>query len=193
MVWLGMSARGLTPLVWFKSNVNGTVYREKILDKIVLRDVMERDDEEAPINERKLFEDSKDFIFEQDFATPHSTNVNQAFMEKNFPRHTPTLHRFNGVDELFFPLKLDDFWCIERLWAILAQKAFRHPRPERIDLLMRRVREAARNIAPETLIKLVHELPARMQEIYKQKGKKIPADWKGKNNRYRCRCSVCSS
>ena len=41
-----------------------------------------------------------------------------------------------------------------RLWAIFAQKAFRHLRPERIDLLMRRVREAARNIAPETLIKL---------------------------------------
>ena len=63
---------------------------------------------------------------------------------------------------------------------------------ERIDLLMRRVREAARNIAPETLTKLVHELPARMQEIYKQKGKKIPADWKAKNSRYRCR-AVCSS
>ena len=75
-----MSARGLTPLVWFKQNVNGTVYREKILDKIVLRDVMKRDDDEAPLNRRKLFQDSKDFIFEQDFATPHSTNVNQAFM-----------------------------------------------------------------------------------------------------------------
>ena len=76
MVWLGMSARGLTPLVWFKTKVNGTVYREKILDNIVVCDVMERDDEEAPINKRKLFENSKDFIFEQDFATPHSTNVN---------------------------------------------------------------------------------------------------------------------
>ena len=91
-------------------------------------------------------------------------------------------------------MKIDHFW---RFWAhfgaILAQKAFRHPRPERIDLLMRRVREAARTIAPETLIKLVHELPARMQEIYKQKGKKIPADWKAKNSRYRCRCSICNS
>ena len=126
-------------------------------------------------------------------ATPHSTNVNQTFMEENFPQHTPTLHRFNGVDDLFFPPKLDDFWPIERLWAILAQRAFRHPRPERIDLLMRRVRETVTDLDVTTLTKLVHEMPARMQEIYAQKGKKIPAGWKARNSRYRCRCSVCNS
>ena len=163
------------------------------MDKIVKQDVMNREDDDAAINRRKLFEDNEDFIFEQDFATPHSTNVNQTFMEENFPQHTPTLHRFNGVDDLFFPPKLDDFWPIERLWAILAQRAFRHPRPERVDLLMRRVREAVTDLDATTLTKLVHEMPARMQEIFAQKGKKIPAGWKARNSRYRCRCSVCNS
>ena len=27
----------------------------------------------------------------QEFAQPHSTNANQEFMEKNFPKQTPTL------------------------------------------------------------------------------------------------------
>ena len=40
MSCLGMSCRGLTPLVWFRGNVNGTVYREKILKKIVVDDVL---------------------------------------------------------------------------------------------------------------------------------------------------------
>ncbi len=42
MVWLGMSARALTGLVHFKGSVNGTVYREKVLKKVVLEDVLQR-------------------------------------------------------------------------------------------------------------------------------------------------------
>ena len=40
MVWLGMSARALTPLVYFKGSVNGKVYLDKVLKKVVLEDVM---------------------------------------------------------------------------------------------------------------------------------------------------------
>ena len=40
MVWLGMSARGFTPLVHFKGNVNGSVFQEKVLDKVVVQDVL---------------------------------------------------------------------------------------------------------------------------------------------------------
>ena len=47
MVWLGMSARALTPLVHFKGSVNGTVYREKVLKKVVLEDVLERKKKQA--------------------------------------------------------------------------------------------------------------------------------------------------
>ena len=60
-------------------------------------------------------------IFEQDFAQPHSTNANEEFMEKNFPHHTPTLWRFQGKHELFFGPKWDDFWYVERDWAIISQ------------------------------------------------------------------------
>ena len=42
MVWLGMSARALTLLVHFKGSVNGTVYREKVLKKVVLEDVLQK-------------------------------------------------------------------------------------------------------------------------------------------------------
>ena len=193
MVWLGMSARGTTPLHWFKGNVNGETYRMKILKKIVLEDVLQREDDDAPINRRKLFERNDDMVFEQDFATPHSTNVNEDFMSTNFPQHTPTLHRFRGKHDLYFPPKMDDFWPIERVWAILAARIYRNPRPTHISGVMRRVREAVRELDATTLTKLVHEMPAKMQEIYRLKGQKISPGWKAKNSKYACRCSVCSS
>ena len=94
-------------------------------------------------------------------------------MLKFFPRHTPTLHRLREL-LLFFAPKMDDFWPIERLWAIIAAQVYREPRPAHIDGVMRRVREEFQNLKPETLTKLMHALPAKMKEIYRLKGKKIP-------------------
>ena len=114
-------------------------------------------------------------------------------MSTNFPQHTPTLHRFRGKHDLYFPPKMDDFWPIERVWAILAARVYRNPRPTHISGVMRRVREAVREFNATTLTKLVHEMTAKMQEIYRLKGQKISPGWKAKNSKYACRCSVCSS
>ena len=84
---------------------------------------------------------------------------------------------------------MDDFWPIERVWTILAARVYRNPRPTHISGVMRRVRE----LDATTLTKLVHEMPVKMQEIYRLKGKKIHPSWKAKNSKYACRCSVCSS
>ena len=86
---------------------------------------------------------------------------------------------------------MDDFWVIERLWAILAAKVYRNPRPTHVDALMRRVRDAVRETKPETLTKLVHEMPARMNKIFEMKGRKIPAAWKAHNSQWACKCDVC--
>ena len=142
MVWLGMTARGLTPLVHFKGDVNGKIYQDKVLKKVVLEDVMQRKKSNCvTIHKRKMFQKNGDMIFEQDFAQPHCTNANQEFMEKNFPAHTPTLWRYEDVDPLFFGPKWDDFWCIERLWAIHSQRVYRNPRPTHIDGVIQCLRE----------------------------------------------------
>ena len=92
MVWLGMSARGLTPLVHFKGSVNWSVYKEKVLKKVIVDDVLQRKKSLGlPIHKRKLFAKNSDMIFEQSFAQAHSTNECQNFMEEHFPAHSPTL------------------------------------------------------------------------------------------------------
>ena len=146
-----------------------------------------------PIHKRKLFKRNQDMIFEQDFAQPHCTNANQDFMELHFPAHTPTLWRYQDKHELFFGAKWDDFWSIERLWAIYSQEVYRNPRPTHIDGVMRRLRETVRTTNPDTLTKLIHELPAKMNEIYRLKGKKIPSNFNPQKSPFACSCDVCTS
>ena len=138
-----------------------------------------------------MFKRNQDMVFEQDFAQPHSTNVNQKFMEENFPSHTPTLWRYEGEDELFFGPKWDDFWPIERYWGISSQRVYRNPRPTNIKGVMRRLREEVRNTDPKTLMKLVHDMPAKMNEIYRLKGAKIPSNFDARKSPFACKCSVC--
>ena len=194
MVWLGMSARAVTPLVHFKGNVNGTVYREKVLQKVMVEDVLKRKKSKGvPIHKRKMFAKNSDMIFEQDFAQPHCTNENQKFMEENFPAHTPTLWRYQDTDPLFFGPKWDDFWSIERLWGIYSQRVYRNPRPSHISGVMRRLRDEVRNTDPNTLVRLVHDLPAKMNEIYRLKGKKIPGNFDPRKSPFACKCDMCES
>ena len=93
-------------------------------------------------------------------------------MEEHFPANTPTLWRFEDSDPLFFGPNWDKFWSIT---------------------VMRRFREELKNTDPKTLIRLVQELPAKMNEIYRLKGKKIPWNFDPRKSPHACKCSVCES
>ena len=116
-------------------------------------------------------------------------------MEEHFPAHTPTLGRYEGVDGLSFGPKWDDFWSIQRLWAIHFQRVYRNPQPTHIRGVMRRLREEVRNTDPKALpvTRLVHELPAKMNEIYRLQGKKIPGNFDPRKIPHACKCNVCQS
>ena len=80
--------------------------------------------------------------------------------------------------------------------AIIWVKPFSYwhePRPKTISAVMRRVRDECRALDEKTLTKLVHELPAKMNEIHRLKGKKIPANFDTKKSPFACKCGICSS
>ena len=58
--------------------------------------------------------------------------------------------------------------------------------------VMRRLRQEVHNTDPETLVRLVHALPAKMNEIYKQKGKRIPSNFDPQKSKFACKCSICA-
>ena len=82
----------------------------------------------------------------------------------------------------FFAPKVEDFWVTERLWKFLAERVYQHPRPAHVDALTCRVRESIREVQPEILTSLVHEIPVRTSKIYEMTGRKIPPGWKARNN-----------
>ena len=69
---------------------------------------------------------------------------NFVFMDKR--KKTP-----KRKHDLYFPPKMDDFWPLERVWAILAARVYRNPRPTHISGVMRRVRETVRELDATTL------------------------------------------
>ena len=76
---------------------------------------------------------------------------------------------------LLFPYShKDDFLQLERIWADLAQRTFREPRPKIISTVMRRVRDEWRTLHENILPKLVHVLPIKWMKFFVWKGRKIP-------------------
>ena len=159
--------------------------------KPTLRDVTSRTEDGEHIYQKVLF-DHDNWIWEQDYATPHSSRVNETWLSENTPNHTPTLRSLKYT-KFWMPSKLDDFWYIERYWEILCGDVYSHPEPTNIKALMRRLRKAHRNTKLTILVKLYHELPAHCQEIYNQKGGNIPKSWDYQKSPYRCRCNICSN
>ena len=139
-----------------------------------------------------MFKKNGDMIFEQDFASPHSTNLVHEFMEEHFPAYTPTLWRMKD-HEFFFGAKWDDFWPIEELWAVLSHSVYRNPRPKHIDGVMRQVAEAVRKTDPNLLTKMIHQMPAKINEIHRLKGKRIPPNFEPAKSPFACKCKICSS
>ena len=129
----------------------------------------------------------KNWIWEQDWCKPHSAKICDAWLEKNIPFHTPTL-RSEMNAKYWFPAKMDDFWIIERVWGIMKQEVYAEPRPKNVYELVDRIKKAHSNLTTETLTKLVHEMPARMQEIYKMRCHKIHLSWDYDSSLFRCTC-----
>ena len=98
-----------------------------------------------------------------------------------------------GADGTFACKRRQLRWNIEEWWAVMSHKVYRNPRPKSIDAVMRRVAEAVRTADPNVLTKIVHQLPAKMNEIFRQKGKRIPSNFEASKSPFACKCAICSS
>ena len=113
------------------------------------------------------------------------------FKEQHFPHFTPVLHRYRGVDPLYFGPKWDDCWWVERFWAVIGNDVYREPRPTTIKQVMRRVPEASLKITEKTLTRMMHQMPAKLNEVYRLKGDRLPARFDPKKSPFACKCEIC--
>ncbi|CAF4062404.1 unnamed protein product [Rotaria sp. Silwood2] len=132
-VYGGMTSKGLTQLVFINGNIDGEHYVNEVLP--TLTDVQERIEETDDITTTVLFDDNEDWIFEQDHAKCHNADVAQEYLIENVP---------NFFDKHETPAKMDDLWCIGRIWAVITNIVYGEgqDQPKSLLELKRRIMKA---------------------------------------------------
>ena len=163
-VYGGMTSKGLTPLVFVEGSITGDRYVEEILPTLI--GVQTRKRKTNDVTTTKLFDDSKDWIFEQDHARCHDSNIVQDYLLENVPE-------FFGKSET--PAKLDDLWCIERIWAVMTYKVYGkgQGQPKTLEELKQRIVDSWKSLEVKMLRKAVHQMPLRMKQIVENKGARV--------------------
>ena len=176
-VWGGISANGLSELIFLEHSVDGNAYRKLLSNQMQ--------------NIKTLFPVWELMIFEDDWAHAHTAKESIAFKEQNFPNFFRT-RLVDQENHFFAPSKMDDLWPIERIWRHLVNIVFsKWPLPGTVAEWKSRIQDAWDSVSTELCIRLIHEIPARLHEISRNQGKKIHPTWRSKNSEHRCRCSVC--
>ncbi len=175
-VYGGMTSKGLTQLIFIDGIIDGERYMNEILP--ILTDLTDRTEETQDITTTALFDDNEDWIFEQDHATCHDNHVVQEYLMENVPDF------FSKYD---VPAKMDDLWCIERIWAVVSNKVYGEGQnqPKSLQELKRRIIKAWNSLNSKILRKAVHQMPLIVNEIIKRKG--------GRVSRFKqhCECRLC--
>ncbi len=143
MIWGAMSAAGVGPLCFLKTNVTAPIYQD-ILEHFMLP------------SDDQLFKDT-DFIFQQDLAPAHTAKSTKSWLNEH------------GVGVLDWPANLPDLNPIEKLWGIVKRK-MRSKRPEKADELRATVKETWASIPPQQCHKLITSMPRRIEAAIKAKG-----------------------
>ena len=85
------------------------------------------------------------------------------------------------------PAKMDDLWCIERIWAVVGSKVYGggQKQPKSLPALKRRIIKAWKSLDPKILKTAVHRMQLRMKEIVNRKGNRIGSF------KEHCECQSC--
>ena len=102
----------------------------------------------------------------------------QEFLEENVPSF------FNKNQA---PPKLDDLWCIERIWAVMTYKVYGqgHEQPQTLDELKTRIITAWNSLQQKMLRKAVHQMSLRMKQIVINQGARVV------QFKQHCNCEDC--
>ena len=100
MVWVGIRARGKTPLVFVDGNMDSMKYVEILMDNLM------------PVIEEQYTSEDRSAWFQQDHASCHTAKfVQDYFMEES-------------INELPWAVKSPDLNVIENIWGILVRRVF---------------------------------------------------------------------
>ncbi|KAI6652965.1 hypothetical protein LOD99_4042 [Oopsacas minuta] len=150
MVWAGVSKMGRTPLVFVPQGVkiNSINYREMVLEP-VLKNIG-----------RDMFGGTS-FVFQQDGAPAHTSNVTQSWLHDNFPGFI--------TKEEWPPYSPDLNPMDYSVWSILETKACVNSHTS-IKSLKRKLCQEWNKIPQKTLRAAIEALPDRITRVIQNEG-----------------------
>ena len=122
---------------------------------------MLRTRDSGTILEKKLLPERSKAIFQQDGAPAHTSKRSQEWLKNNMPG-------FWTKD--IWPANSPDLNPIENVWAILQTKLDSMERATNLKMLENQLIEAWKEFSPETLEKLIAEMPSRFKKCLKLNG-----------------------
>ena len=172
--WGAVSSFRLSKCMWLpeKRNVDAHSYHIYVLKGEVSK-WKNRRARSRPLCQRKLWNDNRNWIFQQDHASAHKTVKVDNYCKNNLPRYSAILDRYKTSDDvLFFPSKMDDVSPIERVWAYCSNEMDRIYKNKSSDVEqhIKRWNEVWRDVSPEFVVRICHQVPSRLYAIIQREG-----------------------
>jgi transposase len=160
MVWGGISVGGRTKLIFLKKGqrLSSDTYVSDILEPAVA-DINARRSTKTG-STKKLFRDTKKWVFQQDGAPPHRAKNTVRWLEENVPSFLPPTD---------WPGNSPDLNPIEHIWAALAV-AVDNRSPRNLEELKRTVKEEWSKLDQNFIKKCVLSMPQRIAAVKAAKG-----------------------
>ena len=150
MVWAGISAKGRSPLVFVPvgAKINSSTYQKLILEP-VLKDLS------------KTIFNKEPFLFQQDGAPAHTSNISQNWLRENIP---------DFITKEEWPPSIPDLNPMDfSIWSILQKNACAKSHSS-VEALKKSLHREWEKIPQDNLRAAVEAFPQRLKRVVEKKG-----------------------
>ena len=159
-VWCAIGRNGIIGPYWSEDD-NGrpvTVNTERYVEMMRRKFI--------PALRRKCGVDMNTVIYQQDGATPHTSNVSLEYLRRYFPGNRLISRRTDNPWPAHSPdLSPPDFF----LWGYLKERVY-HNNPQTIDALKENIRREIRKIPREMLDRVINNFNVRVAAVIQRRG-----------------------
>ncbi len=157
-VYASISSMGIAGPVFIDGSVNSQTYIDKVLPIIAL-EIKNRTKKTDNPTTTRMVPNTRKFVFQQDLATSHTSNVTQKFLCKNIP---------NFLDKKSTPPAFVE-WPIEMFWNEIKTKVY-SKKPKTMKELKKTIRQEFSQFDIKWLKSAWDTMPERINAIISAKG-----------------------
>jgi hypothetical protein len=158
-VYASISSMGIAGPVFVDGPVNSDVYIEDVLPTILFQ-VKKRTKKTSNPTTTRMVPNVRNFVFQQDLATSHTSRKTQEYLQDCFPNFLPKKSTPPVLVE----------WPIEMFWNQVKQEVYSEGKPKNMIQLKNRISKVFENFDIDWLKKAWNTMPERMEAVIVAQG-----------------------